>query len=444
MKLLHTALALFLFFAGKIALAQSPALKQNIGPYIERYKDLAIAEMKRTGVPAAITLAQGILETEAGTSWLVTNSNNHFGIKCKSTWKGEWVSHDDDARGECFRKYPSPEDSYRDHSDFLRSGARYAFLFNYDPADYESWCHGLKKAGYATNPKYPQILIKYIREYNLQDYTLIALGRQPESREVLAKVALAQDAPAPPPAVATTTPAAAAAVPVIEPMRPVYPEGVFQVNETDVVFVPKGTSYLSIAQQYRVRLSRLFDFNDMADEEFAAEDRLVYLQRKRKTGAHEFHTVATGEDLYQIAQMEGIRLETLQSYNHLKNGMKPQVGEVLSLHRKAESMPRLVPAGALVAQAPRTAEVVPADAMAMAAPVINKPREVVAGPNAGTDNTALSGATGGYLVHVVQAKETVYSISRKYAVRVDDVLRWNGLHGSATLKAGQQLRIKRM
>src|SRR5215471_7984036 len=145
--------------------------------YIARYKDLAISEMQRTGIPAAITLAQGIHETDAGTSDLVKKSNNHFGIKCKEDWNGPSVSHDDDARGECFRKYEAPEQSYRDHSDFLKTRSNYASLFKLDPTDYESWAYGLKKAGYATNPKYAQILIKLIQDYNLEDYTLIALGK---------------------------------------------------------------------------------------------------------------------------------------------------------------------------------------------------------------------------------------------------------------------------
>ena len=148
--------------------------------YITRYKDLAIAEMKRTGVPAAITLAQGIHETEAGTSVLVKKSNNHFGIKCKDEWRGQSVSHDDDARGECFRKYSAAEDSYRDHSDFLRNRPNYASLFTLDPTDYQGWAYGLKKAGYATNPKYAQVLIKLIQDYNLEDYTLIAMGKMKE------------------------------------------------------------------------------------------------------------------------------------------------------------------------------------------------------------------------------------------------------------------------
>src|SRR4029078_6564331 len=152
--------------------------------YITRYKDLAIAEMKRTGVPAAITLAQGIHETEAGTSVLVKKSNNHFGIKCKDEWRGESVSHDDDARGECFRKYSAPEDSYRDHSDFLKNRPNYASLFTLDPTDYQAWAYGLKKAGYATNPKYAQILIKLIQDYSLEDYTLIAMGKMKEGSDL--------------------------------------------------------------------------------------------------------------------------------------------------------------------------------------------------------------------------------------------------------------------
>ncbi|HRF25764.1 MAG TPA: glucosaminidase domain-containing protein, partial [Ferruginibacter sp.] len=161
--------ALALVLAGIMCL---PALAQKISipEYIDQYKELAIEEMRRTGVPASIKLAQGIHETESGNSDLVKRSNNHFGIKCKTGWSGEFVYHDDDALGECFRKYPSAEESYRDHSNFLRRSNRYAFLFNLDPTDYKNWAYGLKKAGYATNPKYPLLLIKYIEQYNLQEY----------------------------------------------------------------------------------------------------------------------------------------------------------------------------------------------------------------------------------------------------------------------------------
>src|SRR5438105_2227020 len=158
---------------------------EDILAYIATYRDLAINEMKRTGIPAAITLAQGIHETEAGKSDLVKKSNNHFGIKCKATWNGNKVFHDDDARAECFRSYSKAEDSYMDHSDFLKNSQRYAFLFDLDPTDYEGWAYGLKKAGYATNIRYSQVLIKLIEDYNLQDYSLIALGRMKETDHAL-------------------------------------------------------------------------------------------------------------------------------------------------------------------------------------------------------------------------------------------------------------------
>ena len=134
------------------------AQRNSIEEYIEQFKDIAINEMKRSGIPASITLAQGILESENGNSELVKKSNNHFGIKCKSTWSGESVTHDDDATGECFRAYTNAGESYRDHSDFLKANKRYGSLFNLDPVDYEGWAKGLKKAGYATNPKYPDLL----------------------------------------------------------------------------------------------------------------------------------------------------------------------------------------------------------------------------------------------------------------------------------------------
>jgi LysM repeat protein len=306
---------------------------QVIQDYISTYKDLAIAEMQRTGVPASIKLAQGIHETMAGTSKLVMKSNNHFGIKCKTNWTGESVSHDDDARGECFRKYSTPEDSYRDHSNFLKNSPRYATLFALDPTDYEGWANGLKKAGYATNPRYPAVIIKLVEEYQLQDYTLIAMGKQVPGKEEVVTAVIT------PPTDAVVLTANPASEPAVE--KPSYPAGEFQINETRVVFITKGTSYLSVAQQYNVSLARLFEFNEMREAEMAADDQLVYLQRKRKTGKADFHIVKAGETLRGIAQSEGIRLEMLLEYNFLKGEMQPAVGEQLSLRGKSAGMPRL-------------------------------------------------------------------------------------------------------
>jgi len=317
--------------------------------YIARYKDLAIAEMQRTGIPAAITLAQGIHETEAGTSDLVRRSNNHFGIKCKDNWSGPTVSHDDDARGECFRKYDAPEESYKDHSDFLKSRANYASLFSLDPTDYEAWANGLKRAGYATNPKYAQILIKLIQDYNLEEYTLVALGKMNQKDGLVKNNKLSQGKTSNVTAVATNenvNSEKATVTPAVS-IEANYPAGEFKINETRVIFARKGTSFLDIAQRFEIPLAKLFDFNDMRPDEVTATDQLVFVQRKRKVGDHEFHVVQRGETLNTIAQSEAIRLESLLEYNNMGAGMQPAVGETLYLRNKSSLMPRLATKNAL-------------------------------------------------------------------------------------------------
>lgn len=391
MKKLWLPILLCVCTAGSSLFAQSSAV---IREYIENYKDLAIEEMKRSGVPASITLAQGIHETGAGQSDLVRKSNNHFGIKCKTGWTGQSVSHDDDARGECFRKYDDPADSYRDHSDFLKNRGHYAFLFDLDPTDYEAWAYGLKKAGYATNPKYPLILIKLIRDYNLQDYTLIALGKL-KGEEKWAKV---EDVEAPVETFAASK----------------YPSGVFKINETNVVVVTKGTPFLVVADKHDVSLRRLFDFNDMEPREVAERDQLMYLRRKRKTGANEFHKVAPGETLYDIAQAEGIRMESLLNLNMLSAGAQPEVGETIYLKGHAPASPRLASARQSTAYTPNQAVSV-------------------------SNNYALNSSEN-YILHTVQAKETAYGISKKYEVSVAELMEWNDMQSTA-LKTGQQLRI---
>ena len=138
--------------------------------YIQKWAPTAVREMYRSGVPASITLAQGILESRYGLSSLATEGNNHFGIKCHKDWKGKSMRYDDDAKGECFRVYDSAEESFQDHSDFLRYRDRYKFLFDLKTTDYKGWAYGLKKAGYATDPNYPAKLIKYIEDYRLYEY----------------------------------------------------------------------------------------------------------------------------------------------------------------------------------------------------------------------------------------------------------------------------------
>ena len=159
-------------------LSQPDEYRLSRGEYIEKYKEQAIREMLHSGVPASITLAQGILESGNGLSTLAKKSNNHFGIKCHSGWKGKKVYHDDDKRNECFRKYASPEGSFNDHSLFLTSRGRYEFLFDLQPDDYKGWAKGLKKAGYATDRKYPKKLISFIENFELYQYDALVLDEK--------------------------------------------------------------------------------------------------------------------------------------------------------------------------------------------------------------------------------------------------------------------------
>ena len=313
--------------------------------YVNTYKALAISEEQRSGVPAAIILAQGLHESQAGTSELCRASNNHFGIKCKDDWKGGVVYHDDDARQECFRSYPTAADSYHDHTEFLLHGSRYAFLFSLDPSDYQGWAYGLKKAGYATNVHYPQILIRLVRDYNLEQYTLIAMGKmKPEEEVVLSmpgmpaagqvvvegKVQASTDS-----GVTVTDTASAAA----------YPVGEFTINKTRVVYVKAGTSLLAVAGQYDLSLPRLLEFNDLKEEDVLVRGQLIFLQRKRRTGASEYHVMREGERLYDVSQAEGIRLEDMLQMNQLTPDAQPAPGERIYLRGSAPSRPRLMTGG---------------------------------------------------------------------------------------------------
>jgi len=390
--------------------------------YIATYKDIAMKEMQRTGVPAAIKLAQGIHETEAGKSDLVLKSRNHFGIKCKATWTGEKVYHDDDSRGECFRSYINPEDSYMDHSDFLRNSPRYSFLFDLDPTDFEGWAYGLRKAGYATNIKYSLIIINLIKTYNLQDYSLIALGKMKESDHFLAvnKKSVPIIVPAEESVAATS---GSEAIKTVS-----YPSGVFNINNTKVVYVAANTPWLMLAEQYNIPLSRLWDFNDLEkDDDMLQKPQLIYLQRKRKAANFEVHQVKSGENLYDICQAEGIRYESLLELNHLNGELQPAPGELLNLQNTAAARPLLTTekkSQVYLSNSPEKG-IIPVEALAKISPATQITNDVV---------------TPQFTTHLVSKKETLYSISKKYGVELEKVMKWNRLD-TMDVKIGQALII---
>lgn len=385
------------------------AQNSDVIAYINTYKELAVREMQRSGVPAAITLAQGIHESMAGKSELVLKSNNHFGIKCRETWTGEKVYHDDDAEQECFRSYPSPADSYSDHSDFLKNSTRYASLFKLDPTKYREWAYGLKKAGYATNNRYPEILIKYIEDYNLEQYTLIALGKLQPEDEVL--VGGGRPIGSQATIISTTSTPTVATTTIVREEKPVkqWPSGEFSINNTKVIFAKSGASLLAIANQYSIPLRRLLDFNDMKEEDVLIEDQLVFLARKRKTGDREFHEVVRGETLYDICQEEGIRMENLVEFNHLQGQPMAAPGEKLYLQSKAPGRPRAV------------------------TDVTDVPYQKSMGMTNNIANPSLT-------THVVQGKETLVSIARKYGISVEKLREWNNLNNNE-VKMGQELVV---
>lgn len=292
---------------------------EMVKTYINTYCGIAVEEMNRTGVPAAIKLAQGILETTAGQSPLVVKSNNHFGIKCKQGYSGPYVLHDDDRPQERFMKYDDARQSYKDHSDFLKSRSRYALLFELDPTDYSGWAYGLKKAGYATNPKYPQLLINLIEKYGLAEYTLMGLGKVVMNENVKNYLAKGNNLPPTP-------------IPTIETPQNNYPDGDFLINNTKVIFAKAGTSLNDIASKYSIPVNKLFDLNDFADlSKIEKNGTLVFLQLKRTISEKPLHTVKDGENLYDIAQAEGIRLDALLKYNKLNKYNIPTPGSQLKL-----------------------------------------------------------------------------------------------------------------
>ncbi len=322
---------LVLFFSAAVWFSAKAQDNEAVNTYINQYKQLAIDEMIRTGVPAAITLAQGILESNAGQCPLTVQSNNHFGIKCKTDWAGDFVYHDDDLKHECFRSYTCAEASYRDHSDFLKNRPNYASLFNLDVTDYEGWAYGLKAAGYATNPVYANSLITTIEKYNLEAITMLALQESKQITIASAPVKIQDE---------LEFENTSNIVPEEKNENntgqkiSLYPEGVFSINKTKVVYANAGTSLLALANKYNIAYGRLLAFNDLDNGDILREGTLIYLELKPKKGSKDFHITLPNENLYDIAQEEGVQLQSLLAYNNIQKSLQPKAGDKILLLKK--------------------------------------------------------------------------------------------------------------
>ena len=314
--------------------AQTPQEK-----YIETYAEIAVQEMYRSGIPASITLAQGMLESGNGRSELAVKSNNHFGIKCHNGWTGGRVYHDDDARGECFRKYTHVSQSYRDHSDFLRYRDRYKFLFDLKPTDYKGWAYGLKKAGYATDPAYPAKLIKIIEDYRLYQYDTKSASfgnagkaERKKSAETK-KPEKVEQRPLSPTVIEQV-------VPVPERVRNKYfqfelTRKMYSKNGVPFIYSSEGETYQSIAKSYGLFLKELLHFNDLKESKVLFPGTIVYLQPKKNCAAKglDMHVLESGETLRDIAQRYGIKLNKIYKLNGWNKAYVPREGVCIKLRK---------------------------------------------------------------------------------------------------------------
>lgn len=301
--------------------------------YIEKYSDLAIKEMHRTGIPASITLAQAVLESGNGNSTLARNSNNHFGIKCHSDWKGKTFTWDDDKRNECFRKYNSVHDSYRDHSDFLKYRSRYAFLFELKPTDYKGWSKGLKKAGYATNPKYAHLLIGIIEDNNLTAYDKGKIPDRKKKTDQSSQVLIPQPLPLQDDDIETAISSAYGEFVIQAGARK---REINEINRVDYITILPGDTFESLAEEFELLKWELSKYNELSEGSSLEAGQIIYLQPKRNQAekGNMFHIAGENESMWDIAQQYGVKTKKLFEINDMKKGQNPQPGQKLKLREK--------------------------------------------------------------------------------------------------------------
>ncbi len=444
--------SLLLFFAWIGGLQAQSAHKM----YIEQYKEIAIQEMHRTGIPASIKMAQAILESNAGRSYLATQGNNHFGIKCGGQWTGGTVMRkDDDYKNgrlvpSCFRAYPDAEESFMAHSEFLRDpkkNHRYGFLFRLEQTDYKGWARGLKKAGYATNPKYPQLLIELIERYGLDQF---------DAMEPVDPALMVQEES--------------------------YSPSLQRINDVEYVYARPGERPIEISMDFGVSPDKIVKYNEhirRPNQKLEAGER-VFLQKKRRSyrGEKKYHYVKAGDDMFSIAQHYGMRLEKLLNKNKMSEGEEPAIGEQIRLRGLSwfESKPVLrseqesilpeevkedLPADEDIQALPQAEAQIPKEEKAEESPVVEvdtipdvvdidspavavteaqpEPAEAESESPEPQDTATVAEPDTKY--YEVQKGDTLYSISRRFALSVEELKAQNELDSNA-LRIGQQLRVR--
>lgn len=393
--------------------------KMSPEEYVSKYYELAVAEMNQYKIPASITLAQGLIETESGNSLLATKANNHFGIKCKSEWTGATFIKDDDTKNECFRAYGSVEESYRDHSLFLLK-PRYSALFSHDMSDYRAWAYGLKRAGYATNPNYPAMLIKYIEDYKLFQFDHYGKDKFKT----------------------VSNNSAEPSKPTLSKEEQIKRRKIL-ANNVDLVIVDEHFDLYKLASQTRLPLNTLMEYNDIEGEQSLRLGQNFFIQKKAKVASKDQHTVLIGESLYDISQIYGVSLKSLRKYNKLESWEQPRIGETIYLNKLRDDVIKTRPFLEIERerQDKKLDIFIPIDMTVQNGQntIIDTIENKLQG-NKKENTNPNSGKP--WINHTVKADETIFRICKMYAIRPQDLLVWNGIEIEESVKPGQMLRIQ--
>jgi LysM repeat protein len=433
-------LSLVILICTSLNLMAQPPQRKTAEQYIEEFCYAAMQEMRMYKIPASITLGQGLLESSCGNSRLAAECNNHFGIKCRKEWQGASCIEDDDAANECFRAYRNAMESYRDHSLFLKGSPRYQNLFTLDILDYTAWSHGLKAAGYATNPKYAVILNSIIAKYHLGKYdTMVIMGEEYFRKQNT---------------------------------------GMQMANGIPAIFATAGATPADIANAQQLGVWQIYRYNDLKRDDTLKPGEVVYLKPKKRQASVPEHIYKEGENLRDISQKYGIKLKRVYHLNGLEPGQLPKDGEALQLQKKTkpaalESKNSLrsdvfsevreedknkddtsgglytVKSGETLFGLARRWGIEPAKLATINGlppqSVLKAGQLLVLRGDLKPGNTELAEPVKKMSdvrqeFHVVLAGETLYSIARLYSVPLDSLIRWNGL-STVQLQSGQQLRI---
>jgi LysM repeat protein len=426
-------ISLFVVLTGSLGLLAQPnkgkdhqLKKMTIEEYVQKYIAIAKEEMRNHRIPASITLAQGILESNFGNSPLATEANNHFGIKCHKNFQGKGYYMTDDAVNECFRVYDKAEDSFHDHSDFLLSRPRYAELFKLDPKDYKAWAKGLQAAGYATNPQYANLIIRIIEERNLHQYDTA-------DPDLMAKLETKED--------------------VIK----VFENKVLVFNGLKITVAQPKQTIIDIAEKFRIDYKHLKKFNDIMNDDdtnyYLIPGAKVYLEQKKSTGFGVTHRVNELETMHSIAQKQGIRLADLYKLNLMQPGDEPVVDAELQLRKKAKRAPKLksdAEKEKLYAKIKRLTSkeepvkkeqessvpgLGPTQEPEIEKVVQKEPEKPKKEPEPKKETVPSEP-----IYHSVEPKQTLYAISLIYNVGVETIKKWNNLKDNS-LSTDQQLIV---